>query len=108
MGKEIPEDLDKTLGSAIQSLEKLKRFSILELRDPNHPFFEWIRQELPHLLSDDRDCFESWFTGYVDWEDSEEQDMLSDLHDWIPYCLAQKLYEYGFDLQKYGYFSGTI
>ncbi len=82
--------------------------SILDLRNSEHPFFEWLNQELPHLLYDEDDCFSGWFEQYRDYEDKHEEDMLSSLHDWIPYCMAEKIVEYGFNLNKYGYFNFSL
>lgn len=86
-----------------EELEQLS--SVLKLRDPNNKFYEWIRNELPHLLDGESDSYEDWFSQYVDYTEEHEEDMLSSMHDWIPYVLAQKMHEYGFNMNKYGYFT---
>ena len=76
--------------------------SVLELRNKDHDFYDHANIELPHLLEDEDDSFESWFEQYSDYDN--EEDILNSLYDWIPYCLAQLMSDYGFDMNKFGYF----
>lgn len=76
--------------------------SVLELKDKDHDFYDHANSELGHLLQDEDDSFEKWFDQYSDYE--SEEDILNSLFDWIPYCLAKLMHDYGFDMNKYGYF----
>lgn len=79
--------------------------SILELRNKNHDFYDHAKNELGHLLRDEDDSFENWFDQYSDYGNEDEEDMISSLNDWIPYCLADLIHKYGFDINKYGHFN---
>jgi len=77
--------------------------SVLELKNNDHYFFDHAKSELGHLLQDEDDSFESWFEQYSDYSTAE--DILNSLYDWVPYCLAQLMFNYGFDMNKFGYFN---
>jgi len=87
------------------TIHSVVRSSVLELRNPEHTFFKWVNDELAHIRQGEDDYIENWFDQYKDYGEEHEEDMLNSLWDWIPFCLSQKMYEYGFDMNKYGYFN---
>lgn len=105
MKKKVNTENNQTALKPLLAQPAVMRRSVLELRNKQHTFFDIANDDLAHLRQNEDDWIENWFEMYKEFNENEEEDMLRSLHDLIPYCLAQKMYEHGFDMNKYGYFS---